>query len=128
MYFHTLQKNKDMSLLLLRIAIGLIFLAHGWMKWNNFETATPLFKVLAIAEPLGGIAMLVGLLTRWAGLGLAIIMIGAIQMKFSGGGLGAFASGGKWEFDLLILAACVMVMTLGPGRYSMDVNTGWDRA
>ncbi|NOS67878.1 MAG: DoxX family protein [Candidatus Peribacteraceae bacterium] len=128
MCFKTLQKNKDCSLLLLRLVIGAIFLAHGHMKWSNFDGTLTVMNILAIAEPLGGVAMIVGLLTRWAGLGLVVIMLGAIQMKFSGGGLVSFATGGKWEFDLLILAACVMVMTMGPGKYALDVWAKWDKA
>ena len=127
MCFKALQKNKDVSILLLRIAIGAIFIAHGYMKWSGFEPTLTVMHILAIAEPLGGVAMIIGGLTRWAGLGLSIIMLGAIQTKFSGSGFAGFASGDKWEFDLLILAACIMVMTVGAGKWALDAYAGWDR-
>ena len=127
MCFKFLQKNYPMSILLLRIVIGCIFLTHGYMKWQGFETATPLFKILAIAEPLGGVAMLTGLLTRWAALGLSVIMLGAMWMKIGGVGFMGFAGKGGWEFEALIFAACVMMMTMGAGKYSMDAKTGWDK-
>lgn len=128
MCFTTLQKNKDVSILVLRLAIAGIFLVHGYMKWQDFETAAPLFKLLAVVEPLGGIAMLIGLLTRWAGTGLGIIMLGAIYMKMGNVGLTGFAGQGGWEFDALILASCIMIMTTGAGKYSVDARTGWDKA
>lgn len=128
MYFHILQKNKDWSILLLRVAIGTIFLTAGYAKWSNFDGTLTVMNILAVAEPLGGLAMIVGILSRWAGLGLSIIMLGAIQMKFSSAGFAGFAAPPMWDFDFLILAACVMVMTMGAGKYSMDVWAKWDKA
>ena len=129
MCFKTLQKNYHVSIFLLRVAIACIFLAHGYMKFSNFDSLPTLMKILAIAEPLGGIAMLIGLLTRWAALGLSIIMLGAIYMKITAMGIGYTGGpGAGWEFDLLILASCIMMMTMGAGKWSMDAKTGWDRA
>lgn len=128
MFFSILQRNRDLSMVLLRLAIAGIFLVHGYMKWENFDALPSLMKILAIAEPLGGIAMLIGLLVRWAGLGLAIIMLGAIYTKINTMGV-AYAGSGimGWEFDALILAACIMIMTLGSGKYSLDAKAGWDK-
>lgn len=128
MCFKTLQKNKDVSILLLRLAIAGVFLAHGYMKFQSFESLPALMKLLAVVEPLGGAAMLIGLLTRWAGLGLAIIMLGAIYTKITGMGVGFTGPGAGWEFDLLILMSCIMMMTMGAGKYSLDAKTGWDKA
>lgn len=127
MCFKTLQKNNHVSLLLLRIVIGCVFLTHGYMKWEGFEAATPLFKLLAIVEPLGGIALIVGGLTRWAALGLSIIMLGAMWMKIGNVGITGFAGKGGWEFDALVFAACVMMMTSGAGKWSFDKKAGWDK-
>lgn len=126
MCFKALAKNKDISITLMRIVIGLIFLTHGYMKWAGFADASLTFKILAIVEPLGGIAILIGMLTRWAALGIAIIMLGAMQMKIANVGIMGFAGKGGWEFDALIFAACVMMMTVGAGKWSMDAKTGWD--
>lgn len=127
MCFRALQKNKDWSLLLLRVVVAAIFLSHGYAKWSAFDGTLTVMNILAIAEPLGGIAVLAGLLTRWAGLGLAIIMLGAMQMKIGNVGIAGFAGNGGWEFDAIIFAGCVMIMTMGAGKYSLDAKMGWDK-
>lgn len=125
----TLKRHRPCSLVLLRIALGAIFLVHGYMKWSNFDELPTLMKILAIAEPLGGVAMLLGMLTRWAALGLAIIMIGAIWTKVTGSaGLSGFAGKGGWEFDAIILAATFVLMTHGPGKWALDIWTRWEKS
>ncbi len=128
MCFHTLQRNKDWSVLLLRVVVAAIFLSHGTMKWSNFDGTLTLMNILAITEPLGGVAILVGLLTRWAALGLSIIMLGAMYMKFNGAGFAGFSQPPMWEFDAIIFAACVMIMTMGAGKWSFDAKVGWEKA
>lgn len=128
MFFRILHRHYDVSILLLRLAIAAIFLAHGSMKVANFESLPVLMKILAVAEPVGGAAMVVGLLTRWAGLGLGIIMLGAIYTKIMAMGVGFTGPGAGWEFDLLILVSCIMIMTTGAGKWSMDAVLKLDRA
>src|SRR3989338_4074645 len=128
MCFKALQKNKDVSILLLRVVIGAIFILHGYMKWSNFDGTFTVMNILAIAEPLGGVAILIGALTRWAALGLAIIMLGAMQMKIGNVGIAGFAGKGGLEFDAIIFAACVMVMTMGSGKWAVDAWMKWDKA
>lgn len=125
MCFRALQNNKDYSLLLLRLVVAAIFLIHGYAKWSNFDGTLTVMNILAIVEPLVGVAMLVGLLTRWASLGLAIIMLGAMQMKIGNVGIAGFAGKGGWEFDAIIFATCVMIMTIGAGQYSLDAKMKW---
>ncbi len=127
MSFQAMKKNQEWSFLLLRVVVGCVFLAHGYMKWSMFDTASPIFKILAIAEPLGGIALILGLLTPWAALGLAIIMLGAMQMKIGNGGITGFASSGGWEFDALLFSACIVLMSVRAGKYSLDHHAGWDK-
>ncbi len=123
---HKCDSMRDWALLILRLSIGAIFLYHGWMKWPLGDSM--LFNILAIAEPLGGAAMILGVLTRWAGLGLAIIMLGAMYMKMTGFGQGAFdlfgtfagSRGAGWEFDLMIFAGCIVTMAFGAGSLSVD--------
>lgn len=118
MYFKALERNKDWSILLLRIVIAAIFLAHGYMKWANFDGLPTLMKILAVAEPIGGLALLIGLLTRWAATGLLVIMVGAIYTKVSG----AAPFAGGWAYDAIIGAGCVMIMTLGAGKIALDAK------
>lgn len=125
-----LGRHRNLALLLVRISLGATFIIHGYMKvqmWQADPAAmTTTFKILAIAEPLGGIAVLLGILTRYAALGLAIIMLGAIYMKIMTWGMG-FAAQGGWEFDLALLSLTSVLLCYGPGKYSLDLMMGWDR-
>lgn len=76
-------------------------------------------KFLAIVEPLGGIAVIIGFLTQLAALGFAIIMIGAIYLK-SNQMNKKFADEGGWEFDFVLLFMSVALFIAGPGAISID--------
>lgn len=123
----SLQRYGDWALLALRLAIGVIFLYHGLMKWQ-MEDPSMLFTILKIVEPLGGAALILGVLSQWAALGLGIIMLGAIYMKMSGFGnaaldpAGTFApqGGTGWEFDMMILAGCIVLLVMGAGKMAID--------
>lgn len=122
---HSLHRHSDWALLILRLTVGAIFVYHGVAKWSMEDPST-VMTILKFAEPLGGIALILGALTQLASLGLAIIMLGAIYMKATGFGqgsfdlLGTFGQGGKWEFDLVIFAACLVLLMMGAGKLSVD--------
>ncbi len=114
--------------LALRIAVGTLFLVHGLQKrmfWKTQPSAQlPLgmikvLRFLSIVEPLGGVAMLAGLLTRPAAIGLSIIMLGAINLKARQMKKG-FTGDGGWELDFMILGANVALLLLGAGAWSLD--------
>ena len=114
--------------LALRIAVGTLFLVHGLQKqmfWKTQPSAQlPLgmirvLRFLSVVEPLGGVAMLAGFLTRPAAIGLSIIMLGAINLKSRQMKKG-FTGDGGWELDFMILAANVALLLLGAGAWSLD--------
>jgi len=118
----------DWALLVLRLGLGIIFLVHGRQKlrmWKMQPSAQmpagllSLLKVLSIAEPLSGLAMIGGLLTQVAAAGQAVVMLGAIRLK-AGQMKKSFTGDGGWELDLIILAAAIAVLLLGAGRISLD--------
>lgn len=121
----SLNRHADWALLILRLVIGVIFVYHGMAKWA-MEEPTTIMTILKFAEPIGGIALILGVLTQLAALGLSIIMVGAIYMKATGFGqgafdlLGTFGEGPKWEFDLMVLAGCIALVIMGAGRLSLD--------
>ncbi len=123
--FSSMKKHDDCALLFVRLVVAAIFIYHGFMKWD-METPTMTFTILKYLEPIFGLTVLLGLFTRVSSLVLGIVMIGAIYMKATGFGQGAFdlfgtfASGGKWEFDLAILACCVVLFCMGAGKLSID--------
>jgi putative oxidoreductase len=129
----------DAGLTLLRIITGAVFLAHGTQKLfiYGFAGVTNGFTKMgvpipAITGPLvagveffGGIALIVGLLTRLAGLGLAIEMLGAIFIVHLAGGF--FAPSGI-EFVLILFAASATLALAGAGAYSVDAVLARRRA
>lgn len=115
----------------LRVVVGIVFLLHGGQKFFVFGlggTADIMSKlgipfaslvagVVIAAELLGGLAILFGVVTRWAGLVLAIEMVVAILVARINGGF--FAPYG-FEFELTLLGACLTLAALGSGGVSLD--------
>lgn len=111
-------------MLVLRIAIGVIFIAHGIMKFGSWQQPVAgmniVMMILSIAEPVGGAALILGILAQWAALGLGVIMVGAIYLKqFAWGGSFIGTSGPAWEFDAVLLASLLVLLCYGPGRLSL---------
>lgn len=120
----------DWGLLALRVALASVFFVHGKMKWAMWKMSPSgempqgmlsLMRFLSVVEPLGAMAILLGFLSEFVAMGFAVIMIGAIIFKMKLWKVpfaGANAVG--WEFDLVILAAALAVMSLGAGGISLD--------
>jgi putative oxidoreductase len=124
--------RSGFGLLLIRLAVGAAMILHGWQKIGNpfhwmdkMGSAPPaLLQGLAVlAEVGGGAALVVGLLTPLATLGLACDMAYALFLVHLPKGdpfVAASASGSSYEKALVYLAASICVMLTGPGRYSLD--------
>ena len=110
----------------IRAAIGVTFIVHSikkfdpsWQGWLIDMGLPPELQIpIALAEFLGGIFLLVGVLTRISASILAVISLGAIFMirgieEF-------FISQGGWEWDLMILAGELTIIVAGPGRVSIS--------
>lgn len=124
----SLHQFGDWGLLALRIGVGVIFFVHGSQKramWKMQPSAQlpagtlSILKILSVAEPLGGLATIVGLLTQLAALGFIAVMLGAIRLKTVKLHKG-FAGEGGWEFEFLLLAGAIALLYLGAGRFSLD--------
>jgi uncharacterized membrane protein YphA (DoxX/SURF4 family) len=118
-------KNIDLGLLLVRVGLALVFIAHGWAKIGDMAGTVTFFSILqlspfwaylvAYTELFAGIAMLLGILTNWAGLLLAVTMIVAIALaKLSKGFLGGY------EFDIVLFLGALAIVLAGPGRYTIQ--------
>lgn len=132
----TLATTDQSGSLLLRIPLGIIFIAHGAQKlfgafggyglegtgqWMDSIGLTPGYWMALLAgsaEFFGGIALLLGLLTRPAAVVLAFTMVVAILTVHIGNGL--FMSNNGYEFGLALLAGSLALAFQGGGRGSLD--------
>lgn len=118
--------HADIAKLLLRLAVGAIFINHGWMKLQGLEMTAGFFAKIGIpmastmalfvglVEFVGGLALLAGLAVRLVGLLHASTMVVAILTAF---GLARIADA---EIEYLLLAASLSLTLIGAGRYSLD--------
>ena len=119
------------GLMPLRLVVGTIFLVHGGQKLFIFGLAgtadimgkigipvpTLAAGIVIFTEILGGVAILSGLMTRWAATLLAIDMTVAI---FAARLHGGFFTPYGYEFEITLLGACVTLALVGAGGLSVD--------
>ena len=106
--------SVDFSLLVLRLASGVIFFAHGAQKvlgvWGGPGLSAtvermdlgPIGYLVALGEFLGGIGLIFGFLTRFSAASLIVIMCGAIAMVHGKNGL--LLENGGFEYNLALIA------------------------
>jgi putative oxidoreductase len=116
--------------LLLRLTLATIFIFHGMHKvdpdndwgaqWQKGADAPPTPVQLAVAwgELIGGIALILGLLTRLAALGIIALMVGAIATVHWPHGFGLQQGG--FEYNFAIIMMCICLVLSGPGPLAID--------
>ena len=118
------------ALLLLRLVAGTAFIIHGWQKmqdplgWMGPQSPVPgLFQFLAaISEFGGGIAWILGLLTPLAALGIGCTMTVAVTMHSMElhDPFVSLTGGRSYELASAYLCVAILLLVLGPGRFSLD--------
>ncbi|MBX3415683.1 MAG: DoxX family protein [Pirellulales bacterium] len=119
--------SVDVSLLILRVVVGVIFAAHGAQKLfgafggaglaDTVEKMGPLGYPVTIGEFFGGVGLIVGFLTRFSAASNIVIMLGAIGMVH--GKNGFFMSNGGFEYNLALIGLLTPIMLAGPGKFSI---------
>lgn len=136
----------DLGPLCIRVGVGAVFAVHGWQKFDtigvsNFAGFLESLNVPApetvawlqtIAEGIGGLMIIAGLMTRLVTLPLIAILIGAITMvKVDLPGVGFVVDssvGIGWELETALLAGLLGLLFIGPGRLSLDGAFGMETA
>lgn len=121
--------STSAAILVVRLVMGVAFMMHGFGKiqnpfaWMPPESPVPgIFQFLAaLSEFGGGLALIIGLLTPLACLGIAFTMAVATAMHaFVMGDPFVSKGGGSYELALLYLSLSVLFIFLTPGKFSLD--------
>ena len=123
---------RDLVLLISRIGLGVVFIAHGWQKFhtNGLDKTAAAFEQMGVPAPtlsayyatgielLGGVALILGVLTPVAGVLLALDMAGALAFVHLSNGV--FAADGGWELVGVLGLLSLTLAAVGAGRVSLD--------
>ncbi|KAB1504096.1 DoxX family protein [Corynebacterium sp. 320] len=126
---------RDAALLVLRLVLGLILIGHGWQKiflqgMEGPNGTIAQFQQMGVVQPrlsawggsifemLAGAMLVVGLLTTAVAL-VAVFYFAAV-MYIVHISHGLFVDHGGFEFVLLIIVTCLILVVFGPGRASLD--------
>ena len=118
-------KFHDISHFGLRLAIGAIFIANGFAKFDPGFAAylpqvglpTEMLYLFALEEFVPGILITVGVLTRISASVLSLVMLGVIFYIFKAS---KFIGPDGVEHPVILLAASIVIITIGPGRISIS--------
>ncbi len=131
---------SDWGLLILRVAIGLVFIAHGWPKLNpsgtmkgpagfagwlkQMRVPLPTFFawVVALLETVGALLLMLGLGTRILAVGLVIDMLVAIfrALRPMGATFTSMTGGPRWELEFLLATGALALVFTGAGAIALD--------
>jgi putative oxidoreductase len=128
----TVRSGTDAAALLLRVALGVMYLAHGLLLkvltfgvagTVGFFASIGLPAALAYAtiagETIGGILLILGVRSRWVALALTPTLLGAIIWVHAANGWVFSAKGGGWEYPAFLLVVSAAVALLGDGPYAL---------
>jgi putative oxidoreductase len=128
-------RNTDYGIALLRVSLGLMFIAHGVvLKYFTFTLAgtAQFFETIGLPgflayvvfgmEAVGGILLVLGVRTREVSAALLPILAGALWVHSGNGWVFSNANGG-WEYPLYLLLLSVAQILLGEGAFALSRTT-----
>ena len=128
-------RTAPYAALLLRLTLGIMFVAHGLMKVLVFTPAGTVgffaslgipaaFAWLTMAAELGGgLLLLLGVQTRWIAVLQLPVLLGA-WVVHSGNGWGFSNPNGGWEYPAFLALAQIVLILLGDGKFALSPS--WD--
>jgi putative oxidoreductase len=129
---HAHPTNSDYAALLLRVSLGLMYIAHSLiLKWMTFTLAgtAQYFESLGLpgalayatfwAELVGGVLLVLGVQSRWVALALLPVLFGAAWVHIGNGWVFS-APGGGWEYPLYLIVLSVAQALLGDGAHALS--------
>jgi len=123
--FAQLEHFTDFALVFLRFMVGLVFIDSGYndirapeARGKNLGLPKGVMIFLAVAELLGGIAVVIGFLPQLAAIGLILIMLGALQKKIFVWKTGFWGKDGLgWNYELIFVSMLIVVICTNGGRF-----------
>ena len=125
-----MNQQSEYAALILRIGLGVMFLAHGLLKVFVFtlpgtvgffeSVGFPGFLayVVTAGEIGGGLLLLAGIAVRAVSLALLPVLLGAVFVHWGAGWVFSNANGG-WEYPAFLVIASIVQALLGPGRFAL---------
>lgn len=117
--------------LLLRVSLGLLFLAHAGAKiflftipgfvayFASLGMSAPMAYAILTLETLGGLALILGIYAPLVALPLALEILGTIVIVHGANGWMSGNPGGGWEFPALWAVSLVALFLIGDGPYAL---------
>jgi putative oxidoreductase len=127
-------RTAPFAALLLRLALGVMFLAHGLTKLLVFTPAgtAKFFESIGFAgwmaypviafEVLGGLMLILGIVPRWVAA-VAVVQLFVASTVHFGNGWGFSSPNGGWEYPIFLVFAAAALALLGDGAYALKRST-----
>jgi len=136
----TTQVTTPYAALVLRIALGTMFIAHAMLKILVFtpQGTVGFFSSLGVPgwlayptmaiELVGGVMLIFGIKTKTIALALIPVLVGTIVLVHGEKGWMFANEGGGWEYPLFLIMALIVQSLLGSGAYSLQAIINKSRA
>jgi putative oxidoreductase len=132
--------SVDMALLILRLTIAVVFLAHGirhiygggkiagtarWFESLGMKPGILHAWMASLVEVAAGVALVLGFFTPIAAAGVVGVMLVAFITNHRKNGFFIFMPGEGYEYVLTLTLVAVSIGTIGPGQWSIDGHVGF---
>lgn len=126
-------KHQDKATAILRLTLGIMFVAHGMLKimvftlpgtvafFDSLGLPAVLAYLVTFAEIGGGALLIIGYRTRQVALALIPILLGATWIHLGNGWVFSNPNGG-WEYPLFLVMVAVVVALQGPGAWALRAS------